>query len=84
MKIKILLDDNNLDNGSSLPADSLGVDKVIDVLEHKLDLHIDVRHIFNQGILLQKRELVKMLFDNNLYYCVGLFFHHIHNKTIKV
>jgi site-specific DNA recombinase len=49
------------------------VDKIIDILEHKLDLLIDVKHIFNQGTLLQKRELIKMLFHNNLYYRDGLF-----------
>ncbi len=49
------------------------LDKVIDILEQKLDLLIDVKHIFNQGTLLQKRELVKMLFDNNLFYRDGLF-----------
>lgn len=49
------------------------VDKVIDILEQKLDLLIDVKHIFNQGTLLQRRELVKVLFDNNLYYRNGLF-----------
>ncbi|TRX31772.1 hypothetical protein FNW52_18335 [Flavobacterium sp. ZT3R18] len=31
------------------------VDKVIDILEQKLDLLIDIKHIFNQGTLLQKR-----------------------------
>jgi site-specific DNA recombinase len=49
------------------------VDKVIDILGQKLNLLIDVKDIFNQGTLLQKRELVKMLFDNNLYYRDGLF-----------
>lgn len=43
------------------------VDKVTDILEQKLDLLIDVKHIFNQGTLLQKKELIKILFDNNLY-----------------
>lgn len=85
MKISILLDKNNLPNGSIFfPADSLVVDRVIDVLKHKLDLHIEVKHIFNQGTLLQKRELVKMLFDSNLYYRAGLFFTTSINKIIKV
>jgi site-specific DNA recombinase len=44
------------------------VDKAIDILEHKCDLLIDMKHVYSEATLLQKRRLIKILFSDNLYY----------------
>lgn len=42
--------------------------RIIEILDQKLDLLIDVKQIFSLADLLQKRELIDLLFSNNLYY----------------
>ncbi len=43
------------------------VDKATNILEQNLDLLIDMKHIYKQATLFQKRELIRIIFDNNLY-----------------
>ncbi|PYF68392.1 recombinase family protein [Pedobacter nutrimenti] len=49
------------------------VDKAINILEQNLDLLVDMKHIYKQAALLQKRELIRMIFDDNLYYENGIY-----------
>lgn len=47
--------------------------KAFDILDSKLDLLGDVRHIYTKSDILQKREFVNMVFDGNLYYEKGIY-----------
>jgi hypothetical protein len=48
-------------------------DKMFDILQKSLDLLIDMRYVYNKTDTMQKRELVSMVFDNNLYYQDGIY-----------
>lgn len=58
------------------------VNAVFDLQEQKLDLLIDVKQIFVHASLLQKRELIKHLFNNNLYYLNGNYLISGTNKSL--
>lgn len=45
--------------------------RTVKLLDQKLDLLIDVKQIFSLATLLHKRELIKLLFSNNLYFLNG-------------
>nr|WP_315167163.1 recombinase family protein [uncultured Flavobacterium sp.] len=47
--------------------------KAFEILESKLDLLGDIRHIYTKADILQKREFVNMVFDGNLYYQEGIY-----------
>ena len=51
-------------------TERLGKDhsKAFDILEKNLDLLTDMRCVYSQADTLQKREIVSIVFDNNLYY----------------
>lgn len=68
----------NLDYNNKISEITESIEKLkssvvnaIEIFEQKLDLLIDVKQIFGLGTLLQKRELIKLLFNNNLYYLNG-------------
>ncbi|MBU2047084.1 MAG: hypothetical protein KJ712_10175 [Bacteroidetes bacterium] len=43
------------------------------ILEKNLDLLADTKFVYTQAGTIQKRELVRMVFDNNLYYQDGIY-----------
>ena len=43
------------------------------ILEKNLDLLADMKFVYTQAGTIQKRELVRMVFDNNLYYQDGIY-----------
>lgn len=43
------------------------------ILEKNLDLLADMKFVYKQAGTIQKRELVRMVFDNNLYYQDGIY-----------
>lgn len=51
-------------------TERLGIDhsKAFEILEKNLDRLTDMRFVYNQADTLQKRDIVSMVFDNNLYY----------------
>jgi len=55
----------------SIKKIKLLVNRIIELLDHKLDLLSNIKQVFCQANLLQKRELLVFLFSNNLYYLNG-------------
>jgi DNA invertase Pin-like site-specific DNA recombinase/uncharacterized protein Veg len=47
--------------------------KAFSILEDNMKLLTDMRHVYTVSDTLQKREFVKMVFDNNLYYENGIY-----------
>ena len=47
--------------------------KAFEILDSKLDLLGDIRHIYTTSDILQKRQFVNMVFDSNLYYQEGIY-----------
>ncbi|WP_278020835.1 recombinase family protein [Flavobacterium ginsengisoli] len=60
----------------------LFVARVTELLQQRLDLLIDMKQIFCFAALLQKRELLKFLFNNNLYYLNGNYLTNEINKSV--
>jgi DNA invertase Pin-like site-specific DNA recombinase len=47
--------------------------KAFEILDSKLDLLGDIRHIYTKSDILQKRQFVNTVFDGNLYYQEGIY-----------
>ncbi|REG99390.1 hypothetical protein C8P67_1045 [Flavobacterium aquicola] len=65
--------DNILTLTSAIERLSINQGKAFDVLDSKLDLLGDIKHIYTESDILQKREFVNMVFDGNLYYEQGIY-----------
>ncbi|OOV19035.1 hypothetical protein [Flavobacterium sp. LM4] len=47
--------------------------KVFLILEKNLSLLTDMHYVYNKSNILQKRDFINMVFDNNLYYQEGIY-----------
>ncbi len=47
--------------------------RAFSILEDRLELLTDMKHVYSRADTLQKREFVNMVFDSNLYYENGIY-----------